>query len=141
MANVLTAMQLGHFFSDIPARILPDRDYACPVESWLFGPFADFYSKMLRQWNIANWASNWDCNRYATLYHSLAQVCHGRTADAPSEGIAVGKVHYTTRKGGGHAINIAVTSPAVDVIFVEPQDQNQVTLTQQERASIWLVEF
>ena len=84
----------------------------------------------------------WDdltlCTWFATSYSVWAQKqtqAYGWYHSIPVPQIAVGVIWYTTRTGGGHAINVLYTERGRE--YFEPQNGQFVTLTEQEVASIW----
>jgi hypothetical protein len=61
-----------------------------------------------------------------------------------AEGVAIGVIFYEIRKNAHHAINVAITTSVTgDLIplFIEPNNGAHINLTQEEKDSIWYVNF
>lgn len=123
----------------VPRGQLADAAYAPPRRDWLLGEFASFFRQSLVALGASTYtAESGDCDDYAALYAALARLCHRRTPGHAGAGLPVGVVWYPQRTGGGHAVNVAITSDA-GVIFIEPQTQRQIELTPEECSSARLV--
>jgi len=119
-----------------------DKDYAKPTQRYLQGKFYKAFREYLNEVaELGYWvAENWDCDDWAAEFRCHASKCHARTRRNSGEGIAVGEVWYTQKKGGGHAINIAIVG-GNKVIFIEPQTGKILRLTEGEKCSAWFVRF
>jgi hypothetical protein len=93
-----------------------------------------------------------NCDDYAARYRVGAQILNTRrvwknvlkqmvgmvTQPLP---VAVGEVWYKQNAGGGHAINCAFIGSRPDFVFIEPQTQKIVELSNSEIRSIFFVRF
>jgi len=131
-----------------------DSEYAVASKNYLTNAFADFYRDKLKGMGLGKWESTWDCDNFAWMYFTDAQWAHYQTQKSTKEGLAVGVVYYMAGAraegggGGGHAINTALLTidDGYEIIFIEPQyaaagRPSIITLTPEEIASIWLVNF
>jgi hypothetical protein len=112
--------------------------YCLATEQWLLGPYALYFDQMLKSLGVHGYKTQWNCKDFSSLYRMFAQRCHADTLrpERP-ERLAIGEIWYQTRTGGGHAINVAVLGvEPTRLLFVEPQSQLAVTLTEAEIASI-----
>jgi hypothetical protein len=133
---------------------VPDREYDCPTKSWLLEKeywkwFRDKQYKLGVQ-TFVNECN--DCDDYSSRYRVGAQILNTRrvwknvlkqmvgmvTQPLP---IAVGEVWYKQNAGGGHAINCAFIGSRPDFVFIEPQTQKIVELSNSEIRSIFFVRF
>jgi len=131
-----------------------DGTYACPTERYLCEEFANFYADKLESMGLGNWETTWDCDNFAWMYYTDIQWAHYATKKSTAEGISVGVCYYMAGaraedgSGGGHAINTAVVKENGEykILFIEPQfaavkKPCVLTLTPEEIASIWLINF
>jgi len=139
----MTSSELRQLLRSLPGTPtidIPDRDYACPSKEWVLGGFYNWYCKVLDGLKLS-YRKNFDCDNFAGMFFELAQACHGQTKDAPTEGLAVGKIKFLvdgdpTR---GHAINIVVSEDGA--WFIEPQSGSEVTLSSVELRSVYAISF
>lgn len=115
-----------------------DATYAKPTLNWLQTKFWDWFSKWRWEMGLNKWTRKHDCDNFARAYVSAAHDCHALTTGDDSEGLAVGELWYVT-KVGPHAIVCAVTDHGL--IFIEPQNNHQLILTQSELDSCFFVHF
>jgi len=114
------------------------------------------------------WHRKFDCENLASLYKSYCDLLHYKTNPLPftedskakkknksdAEGLAVGTIWYDNTKApifssglpmSAHAINAIVTRKPgqknLSVIYVEPNNGTQVSLTKKEKESIWYAKF
>lgn len=80
-----------------------------------------------------------DCDDFADGAAFHAQVLARAALDSRA-GVVFGVLYYTKDGLGRHAVNFSVTSDA-GVIFFEPQNLQQITLTPAERASVTFWRF
>lgn len=131
--------------SDI-AKLLPvgtpirfsDATYARPTKRWLEEDFWKWFTSWRFEMGLSNWTRRNDCDNFARAYAQAAQDCHAlsvaRRGEGEAEGLAVGEFHYySQRLHGWHAIVIAVVETGL--IFVEPQNNRQLVLTESELRS------
>lgn len=124
----------------LPSGALADAAYAPPRADWLLGEFASWYRQCLQRLELAAYvAESGDCDDYASLYASLARICHRRGwAGEQPAALPVGELHYFAAALGPHAVVVALTSD-LGVVVIEPQDPTRVLqLTSAERSSAWL---
>ena len=92
---------------------------------------------------LVNWIRNkGDCDKWAWRHRGW--IIDRNLANKKSQyAIACGYIHYTTDKGGRHAINIYLVEEKdgkVEVVAFEPQKNGgPIHLTQRERESITLI--
>jgi len=134
----------GRVFSRIdlvreyPGLIYGDNDYAEVNSQWL-PHWYGLYRQRLFDLGIVKWSVNFDCNRFADLYVSMAQACNSAAtfhAEAKPS-LAIGTVWYRREDTGSlHAIVQAFTERGR--IFVDPQTGKVVSLSSSEVGSIFL---
>jgi hypothetical protein len=124
-----------------------DAHYDLPAADWFIGSFAQSLHEALDALNLVRYQpqSN-DCDDYARMGASLAQLLHFHTRPRGTTGLAVGEFWYQIRNmGGAHAICVAITrlSPTspLQLMALEPQNQTPVILTPQEIQSCSFVRF
>jgi hypothetical protein len=135
--------------SNLPdARLrITDGSYSAPRIEWMLD---SFYKKLFHKWVKKNkmdmWRQYWDCDNFAMLYFTFAQICHANTQllnekkgkSGMTQGLTVGVMFYEI--GGdpkkAHAINFVIDK---DNIFhaIEPQTGKKLPLTKKEKASCW----
>jgi hypothetical protein len=136
--RVLNALDLMGAGATAPAG---DVGYAEVNSAWLAGYYDSFRNSLFRE-GVVKWDVRFDCNHFADTYAALAQLrffvesFQSRTA---AQTLAIGVVWYRPDKGGGHAINCALTERGL--IYIEPQTGAEVTLSESEIASRFLVRF
>ena len=122
---------------------LADRAYVMPTRQWMLGPFADALRRLQFEFGVNKWtAEDNDCDDFSRLAAAFAQVLHVNTpGHPPATALALGELWYVQDGGkGGHAIVFACcgTDPQ-DVLFFEPQDGTEKTLSETERQNVTLV--
>lgn len=119
-----------------------DTAYAEVSSASLKGYYDTFRSALFAD-GVVKWDERYDCNHFAGYYVAKAQTgfylanFHGRT---PAQTLALGTYWY--RRGGsgsGHAIVAAITERGL--VFIEPQNGQEVSLTPAEQASAFLKVF
>lgn len=97
-----------------------DSSYAAANPEWL----AQFYESEFRPFlskTLVNWDQRFDCNKFAALFASMAQVAYLRDSwhqtNAP-QSLAVGEA-WVSRKTGNHALVCFYTEQGE--FFLEPQ--------------------
>lgn len=113
-----------------------DQSYA-EVNADALPEFYDWYRSRLFDLGLARWDSRQDCDDFANLYADLIQLKFylGQWGSVPipnAEALAVARYWY--RPGTGtqaHAINAVLTQRGL--LFVEPQNGQLLTLTNDER--------
>lgn len=116
---------------------ISDATYAKPTTKWLTGKFYEYFLNWLWKNDLNKWQQKFDCDNFSCLYYAFAQACHTQSGRS-EQGILVGEMFFM-QKGGGHAINLAITEKGV--IFIEPQTGAEITLTKEEKSSCWCVRF
>ena len=105
-------------------------------ESWESDILPAFKSWMIKN-KLWTWQSRHDCDDKSDCLKIYAQRCFVESRmQTDAEGFAVWRCWYTTRNGGGHAINRALTDEGF--IYIEPQQAKIVKLTSKEEESKWL---
>ncbi len=125
-----------------PNIVTGDSNYAVPTLSWVKGAFSKDWRDFVGMLKVADYApSANDCDDFARLAATLAQVCHHRTKGHPTDtGLAFGEIWYQSPQGL-HAINVFVFGKDLELGFYEPQACKVVTLTEQEMKSICYARF
>jgi len=134
--KVYNKVDLQHRF---PGLIFGD-DYYDEVDSrWLSYWYEQFRLQLFKL-GVVRGNQQFDCNRFADFYVSMAQACYSSDQFQYNVGnrvLAIGTVWYVKSSGGGrHAIVQAITE--CGRIYIEPQNGERLTLTSQEEASIYL---
>lgn len=123
------------------AFLAADSEYAHPTENWFYGSFASALKTLFFQLNLTLWkAEENDCDDFARLAAAFAQSLHARTkSKRPGTALAVGEFWYDRSSPDGpqaHAVNCAIVYDGdYKLLFLEPQTQKRITLSQQEIAS------
>lgn len=108
----------------VPKGILRDERYAPPRADWLLREFDFWFRSCLPKLGMAAYLPECaDCDDYAELYATLAQVCHRSMPGRGGEpaGFPVGPLYFHPRGGqGGHAVVVAMTSDE-GLLVIEPQ--------------------
>lgn len=119
---------------------IPDANYALPNKEWVLYGFYNWFQELLKWWGL-DYRKNWDCDNFAGQYFESAQAAYGKYKNAPTEGLAIGKIRYLIDgdREKGHAINIVVSKEGV--WFFEPQSGEEKRLSSAELQSAWLVLF
>ena len=122
--------------------MLGDSKYAVPSLSWVKGAFSKDWRDFVGMLKVADYApSANDCDDFARLAATLAQVCHHRTKGHPTDtGLAFGEIWYQSPQGL-HAINVFVFGKDLELGFYEPQAFKVVSLTEEEKNSSIYVRF
>lgn len=124
--------------------IFADTEYRCVDEEWFFTSFA----KSLRNLydavgiNVGEAESN-DCDDFTRGAAWLVQVLHHRTPHHGRKSAAVGEFWYC-RNGDPedeHAVVIGIVDASGRPVFMEPQTQRRVELTEAERRSCTVLRF
>lgn len=113
-----------------------DGDYAHPSRRWILDVFAPALKEDMDLTGVGVYLKNaFDCDKFAAFAYTMAKVCHARTSPDCAKGLAFGMWCYTTRQGGGHAINFAVVYDGgkPELMFFEPQTGKEVQLIQEEK--------
>ncbi len=117
-----------------------DATYAKPTLSWLKKQFWTWYQGFRWEMNLNKWTRKNDCDNFARSYAQAAQDCHSLSQDpGDNEGLAVGEFWYHKKTGGAHAVIIAVTDQGR--IFIEPQNNEQLVLTESEISTCFYARF
>ena len=122
--------------------MLGDSKYAVPSLSWVKGAFTKDWRDFIGMLKVADYApSANDCDDFARLCATLAQICHHRTKGHPTDtGLAFGEIWYQSPQGL-HAINVFVFGKDLELGFYEPQAFKVVSLTEEEKNSSIYVRF
>ena len=125
-----------------------DSEYALPSEKWITGKFYHNFNWWMQSNGVKKWKTYTDCDNKAFAYFVCANISHAKTMEARErasmetyEGIAVGVMFYLIdgKKTSGHAINVVYTNGKL--IYIEPQNGEQLKLTKKEIDSCWYVTF
>lgn len=113
-----------------------DAFYAHPSRAWVRGAFASALKTLLDGLEASVWTdSSNDCDDFARLSAAFASCLHNRTVGHErNTGLALGEFWYVRDAGGGHAINMAIVyqDGKPELMFFEPQTQQEVKLTERE---------
>lgn len=126
--------------------VVVDSEYDHATRTWLLGAFAEATRKNLKGLGLADYAAEaWDCDDFAWTVASLGRMNHrisgrGKTT---KRALALGWMGYQVDGGGGHAIVFAIVKKATghDVMFIEPQNGKEITLSRSEKDNclFWIV--
>lgn len=108
--------------------------YNIPKLDWLLGPFYDYYSYYLGIFKVDSWHQKWDCDDFTSLYKVLSQVCH-RHSKGTAGGLAIAEIAFVRGPNDRHAIICAFTDKGP--VFIEPQNGQQIFLTNDQKDSIY----
>lgn len=139
--RVLTSLQVANHVG-FPV-VLKDATYAEVSSAWLRDYYGEFRKTLFRQ-GVVKWEETFDCDDFASFYVSLAAVRFFTatwSSEFPAEALALGEFWYRPdgKRGQGHAIVTALTERGQ--VFIEPQSGQELTLTDSERLSRYLVKF
>lgn len=118
-----------------------DAIYAVLDSSALPQMFEDLQNAVFKQGLAGQWDSRFDCNRFASLYIGLAHAKYAVKAwhqPTGPQALALAEVWYRSARGP-HAIVAALTERGL--IFIEPQNGREISLTPQEQAHIYFVKW
>ena len=121
----------------LPQANLGDVLYAEVNSEWL-AKFYRTYRAELSRMGVVKWSDRYDCRRFAGFFTELAQNQFFNQAfqsSIPAHTLALGPVWYQKADGKGHAIVVALTERGV--IYLDPQNGQELNLTATERASIY----
>lgn len=126
---------------------IPDERFIGPTRAWVTGTFGPAWAEALRKLGLETYQPEaWDCDKFADLCRSYAELLHARTPDRPIKDAAltVATFCYVIEStGGGHAI-VAFFIPqgeSFEVVYLEPQTGEEKKLTKQEEASCMALMF
>lgn len=117
-----------------------DSTYGRPKKDWLHSTFYPWFKNWLLDLGIYKWERRHDCDDFARSFCCLAQAAHALTQGNDDEAVAVGEFCYVANGIGPHAIVCAVVE-GNEVVFLEPQSGQFLTLTEDERKSCFRVSF
>ena len=149
---------------------LTDSTYAVPELTHMMTQVYDSFTKWLTFLGLDRktgqkqfWKRKFDCENLASLYKSYCDLLHYKTNQlsfeenfkakkknkSDSEGLAVGTIWYDNSKAPNsknlHAINAVITQKPgqkeLSVIYLEPNNGSQLTLTKKQKESIWYAKF
>ena len=149
---------------------ITDSSYAIPDCSYIKTEVYNSFTKWLKFIGLDRktgqkqfWHRKFDCENLASLYKSYCDLLHYKTNPlsftenskakkknkSDSEGLAVGTVWYDNSKAPNsqnlHAINAVITqrpgAKNLSVVYIEPNNGAQLTLTKKEKESIWYAKF
>ena len=149
---------------------LTDSTYAVPELTHMMTQVYNSFTKWLTFLGLDRktgqkqfWKRKFDCENLASLYKSYCDLLHYKTNPlsftenskakkknkSNSEGLAVGTIWYDNSKAPNsqnlHAINAIITQKPgqkqLSVVYIEPNNGSQLTLTKKEKESIWYAKF
>ena len=137
----LTPLHIRVAFPLCQHVITPDASYAAPTLDWLTGPFWSYFRTSRAA--LGTWTRRNDCDNFARAYAQAAQDAHALTAGNDADALAAGEVFYFQAgdPARGHAINCAFVGADASLVFIEPQTGQPVTLSTNERNSVFFVRF
>lgn len=121
----------------VPGVICGDAAYAQVNSAWLKRYYEQFRAEIFRQ-GVTKWDGRFDCNHFAGYYVALAQTkfylanFHSWTK---AQSLAVGSYWYVSARGP-HAVIFALTERGI--IFIEPQNGKEITLSRVEHQTAFL---
>ena len=149
---------------------LTDSTYAVPELTYMMTQVYNSFTKWLTFLGLDRktgqkqfWKRKFDCENLASLYKSYCDLLHYKTNPlsfeenfkakkknkSDSEGLAVGTIWYDNSTAPNsknlHAINAIITQkPGLEklsVIYIEPNNGSQLSLTKKQKESIWYAKF
>lgn len=126
---------------EAPNWSVADRCYAMPTRGFVMGAFSSALWSFKSFFQVLNWTEEAnDCDDFARLAATFAQILHFLTPDRPpATALALGEFWFVRDDGTGHAINLALCGE--EVVAYEPQTRNEVTLSADEKRRGMLVRF
>ncbi len=129
--------------------IIADGAYALVNPDWFYGPFARSLGQFYREAGLDDyWPGTNDCDDFTRGAAWLAQLFYVRSSGLSLfdfSALAVGECWYITDQGVGHVILIALVEAKpplkLQPVFMEPQTQRKVTLSECEIVSIKFLRF
>jgi hypothetical protein len=96
---------------------------------------------------LMSWQAQFrDCDKYSRVVQALGQMAHALQWESNKSrpaGLALGVFNYVDEEQGAHSINCAIIKVAnkeeFDLKFFEPQTASEVTLTDAEIKSAFLI--
>lgn len=132
-----------------PNAYCPDATYTVPPIKMVLKAAKWFYRKQRLKGMI--WSEDYDCDNWARAFCVAMQRSHHlsqKKADPEhekTEAVTAGEFHFISDKVGPHAIVAAFVepedSPFATEIFIEPQNGEQLWLTEQEQSSCFFCRF
>ena len=149
---------------------ITDSSYAIPDCAYIKTEVYNSFTKWLKFIGLDKkpgekqyWHRKFDCENLASLYKSYCDLLHYKTNPltftdnskakkknkSDSEGLAVGTIWYDNSTAPNtknlHAINAVITQKPgqkeLSVIYLEPNNGSQLTLTKKQKESIWYAKF
>ena len=140
----VTEMLITNYFN-INGLHLTDGRYIAPEKTWVESIFTEKMSKFLFDHNLNHWIKeSWDCDKITRTSACYAGILfHNSSNRIKGHGFLVGEFYYLKTGKGGHAINICIVKDGKDyrIMFYEPQLKYEVTLTQEEKFSAFMIKF
>lgn len=126
--------------AQLPSGFAGDTAYAVVRADALPALYENF-SSVLSSQGLVKWDGRYDCNHFAALYVALSQTKFTVAAwhsETKAQTLALCEVWYLQggQPGKGHAVVGAMTESGM--IYIEPQNGQQVALTQSEINSVFL---
>jgi hypothetical protein len=141
---VLVEPQFQAYFPGQPVgqwAFTPDTSYAVVNSAWLPAFYARWRADIFDK-GVTKWDGRYDCNKFAASFCAAAQLEYYRDkfhSWDKGQALAVGEIWYRPDVGGAHAIVAAVTERGV--LFIEPQNGQEVKLSPKELAGIFFKRF
>lgn len=133
-------LEVAMLHRELPLARIGGQSYAEVNSTWL-RQFYDKYRTQLSGLGIVKWDSRFDCRRFTGMFTELAQAefyveaFHSRL---PANTLALGQVWYRpSGRETGHAVVVAFTERGR--IFFDPQNGQEMQLSQAELASIYMI--
>lgn len=117
-----------------------DRSYAIVNYDWLFVFYETWRDEIFKQ-DVIAWDDKFDCNKFTSSFVSRAQIEYYKKVWRTNkpQSLALGEVWFITKGIQSHALVAALTNKGL--VFFEPQTGKEITLTQEQQASIYLKKF
>lgn len=131
--------------------IAADGKYWAVNRKWLFEVYIPSYKQFMIE-NQIEYTGKFDCDKFSRLFETLALICYSKSEiPTDAEGPAIAEFYYKPDESAmyeqmfhepapGHAINVVYLDTG-DIIFIEPQNGEEVHLSETEIASCQMVKF
>jgi len=164
-ASKIKKEDISQFFPNVEKPFFTDASYSMFTKDFLLGDGYNGYKKWLgfagiksKSGALALWKNSWDCDNLSFSFRTYMNMLHARENThtfterfnkgvqnaSDAEGVAIGVIFYEIRKNAHHAINVAITTSITgDLVplFIEPNNGAHINFSQEQKDSIWYVNF
>lgn len=122
--------------------IFTDDSYSLPTRDWVVKDLGDAYRKTLFDNGLGYKKNIFDCDDFSLLNYwaclTTLVITRLKTRESGGLPLAVGICIYKRDDGQCHAIILAIVKEKDElaIVFVEPQNSNEITLSDEEKTSI-----